>query len=347
MSNPTHAMTKATVGALAPDFTLIDDTGAAWQLSKHRNQIVILYFYPSDDTPGCTKQACSLRDNFQAFQKLGALVAGINYDSQASHKKFKAKYNLPFTLLSDPDKKVAKLYGAKRTSFLSWLVSWFISLPERKTIIIGKNGTVADIMNDVDVTTHTGTVLDKVRKLTMKKILLVVAHEGYQPVEYGHTREALEAAGYQVNVASDKEGTATAGTGSTHPHAQMYAQATVDVTINHVNAHDYDGIFLIGGKGALEHLDNEATYKMMSAAAQSCKAFGAICIAPRILAHADLLAGAKATGWDDDEKLAGIFAEHDVEYRNESVVSHGNIVTAQGPAAAAAFGEAIVAILKK
>ncbi len=147
------------VGSAAPDFTLIDDTGVPWQLSKHQGQIVVLYFYPADDTPGCTKQACSLRDSYSEFAQLGARVVGINYNDTKSHQAFKEKYHLPFTLLSDSKKSVAHLYQAD-----PWWSYWFWSMPKRKTVIIDKKGVVRSILNNVDVTTHTNTVLQALHK---------------------------------------------------------------------------------------------------------------------------------------------------------------------------------------
>lgn len=155
-----QAKTELVVGNQAPDFKLFDEAGNGWQLIKHRGNVVVLYFYPMDDTPGCTKQACSLRDNYDAFKKLGATVVGINYNSSQSHKAFKAKHHLPFTLLSDHDKKVAKLYNAK-----PWWAMWFWAIPKRKTIVIDQAGVTRSILDDVDVTTHTEEVLSEVRKL--------------------------------------------------------------------------------------------------------------------------------------------------------------------------------------
>jgi peroxiredoxin Q/BCP len=149
---------QASIGAQAPDFTLSDDTDKPWHLLKQRGKVVVLYFYPSDDTPGCTKQACSLRDGYADFSTLNVVVAGISYNSPKSHKAFKEKYHLPFNLLSDTKKQVAQLYGAKR-----W---WLAPFPKRKTIIIDQHGIVQKIFNDVDVTTHASIVLEAVKKLT-------------------------------------------------------------------------------------------------------------------------------------------------------------------------------------
>ena len=98
-------------GNVAPDFTLPDENGNQVSLSQFRGRKVILYFYPKDDTPGCTTEACGIRDSFPNFEASGAVVLGVSPDSVESHKKFKEKYNLPFTLLADTDHKVAEMYG--------------------------------------------------------------------------------------------------------------------------------------------------------------------------------------------------------------------------------------------
>ena len=103
---------KIAVGEVAPGFELADQNGQLHSLEDYRDQWVVLYFYPKDDTPGCTKEACGFRDNWKKIQKTGAVVLGISPDDEASHKKFIAKYKLPFTLLSDPNKKVMEKYGA-------------------------------------------------------------------------------------------------------------------------------------------------------------------------------------------------------------------------------------------
>src|SRR6266542_5092839 len=98
-------------GDPAPDFRLPADDGKTYALKDLRGQKVVLYFYPKDDTPGCTKEACSFRDAFADFKKRGIEVLGVSVDSEASHKKFAAKYKLPFTLLADPDHAIADAYG--------------------------------------------------------------------------------------------------------------------------------------------------------------------------------------------------------------------------------------------
>ena len=101
-----------TEGKAAPLFTLKDQAGEKVALKDFKGKDVIVYFYPKDDTPGCTKEACNFRDNWDAFKKAGVVVLGISPDDQASHQKFIGKYQLPFTLLSDPDRKVMEKYGA-------------------------------------------------------------------------------------------------------------------------------------------------------------------------------------------------------------------------------------------
>jgi thioredoxin-dependent peroxiredoxin len=100
------------VGKTAPDFTLPDADGKPVKLSSFRGKKVVLYFYPKDDTPGCTTQACGFRDNIEEIQEQNAVVIGISPDGAKSHQKFRSKYNLPFLLLSDPDHAIAEKYGA-------------------------------------------------------------------------------------------------------------------------------------------------------------------------------------------------------------------------------------------
>ncbi len=170
----------------------------------------------------------------------------------------------------------------------------------------------------------------------MKKILLVIVGVGFQQKEYFDTREVLEAAGFRVTTASDISGEATAKDGST---------VAVDVILEKVDPKNFDGIFFIGGSGALEHLDNQESNRILNEAMILQKPYGAICIAPRILARAHVLVGKKATGWDGDGILAQIFAQNNVEYIREPVVVDGNIVTGNGPDVAREFGGAIVQLL--
>ncbi len=110
---------KLKIGQLAPDFTLPDQNGKTHKLSDYKGGWVLVYFYPKDDTPGCTKEACSIRDNFPKFTKSKATVLGVSVDSVKSHAKFAEKYHLPFTILADEDKSVVKKYGVYRVPRLA------------------------------------------------------------------------------------------------------------------------------------------------------------------------------------------------------------------------------------
>jgi thioredoxin-dependent peroxiredoxin len=140
-------------GYLAPDFTLNDENEQAHHLADYVGQDIVVYFYPKDDTPGCVKEACSIRDGYSLFEERKIKVFGISYDTAASHKKFKDKHNLPFTLLSDTSKSVAKQYGSAG-----------LFLPKRKTFLINKEGLIFKTYNDVDVTSHADDILNDFQK---------------------------------------------------------------------------------------------------------------------------------------------------------------------------------------
>ncbi len=142
------AMKKVTIGSVAPDFSLPDETNALKTLSTLRGSKVALYFYPKDQTPGCTSQACSIRDTMSDLTKKGIQVWGISYDSPASHALFKEKYHLSFPLLSDSNKKVASLYGVKGLLFA-----------KRITFLIDEHGIVVAIIKDIDVANHAQQIL--------------------------------------------------------------------------------------------------------------------------------------------------------------------------------------------
>jgi thioredoxin-dependent peroxiredoxin len=145
------------IGDFAPNFTLTSNDGEKVSLEDFRGKNVVLYFYPKDMTPGCTTEACSFRDNYKEIKKRGAEIIGISADSTASHKKFIGKYELPFILLSDPDKNVAKLYDVwKRKSLYGKL---FFGI-ERSTFIIDEKGKIKAIFRKVKVEGHTKAVLD-------------------------------------------------------------------------------------------------------------------------------------------------------------------------------------------
>lgn len=150
-------------GDLAPDFTLDDQNHQPHTLSSYRGQWVLIYFYPKDDTPGCTTEACGLRDNFPEFQNVSAVILGISKDSVASHQKFTEKYDLPFTLLSDPDHKVLKTYDAwGEKSFMGKLTIGI----RRCSYLIDPNGKIAKIYPKVKPPEHAEEVLKDLQELT-------------------------------------------------------------------------------------------------------------------------------------------------------------------------------------
>jgi peroxiredoxin Q/BCP len=126
-------MKTATVGQPAPDFALRDGEGREWRLSDHRGRVVALLFYPGDETPVCTRQMCSVRDNWDAYRETGAEVVGISTDSAESHQKFAEHHELPLRLLSDPKGEVSKLYSAK---------SWLPGRSARAVVVIDAAGIV-------------------------------------------------------------------------------------------------------------------------------------------------------------------------------------------------------------
>lgn len=127
------------IGTKAPDFTLPDQNGKMHSLSDYRGQKVVLYFYPKDMTAGCTKQACGFAELYPQFQEKGAVVLGVSKDSVASHKRFEEKYNLPFTILSDPEKEVIQAYDVWKEKKLYGKVSMGVV---RTTYLIDEEGTI-------------------------------------------------------------------------------------------------------------------------------------------------------------------------------------------------------------
>jgi peroxiredoxin Q/BCP len=143
-------------GKPAPDFELTSDAGERVKLSSLRGKPVVLYFYPKDDTPGCTTQACGIRDVYSDFRERGAVVLGVSPDDEASHVRFKEKYSLPFTLLADPEHEVAEEYGVWKERNRYGKTSMGI---ERSTFVIDADGNVSTVMRRVTPDTHAADVL--------------------------------------------------------------------------------------------------------------------------------------------------------------------------------------------
>ncbi len=155
-------MNLAQMGKKAPSFSLPDQNRKKHKLSEYVGKWVLLYFYPKDDTPGCTKEACMLRDNFPSFKKLGITVFGVSADNEKSHKKFEEKYQLPFTLLSDVDHTVAEKYGA-------WGLKKFMGREyegmHRVSFLINGEGKIAKVYEKVRPEVHAEEVLGDLKEL--------------------------------------------------------------------------------------------------------------------------------------------------------------------------------------
>jgi len=143
-------------GTLAPDFALLDENGDVRRLSDYRGQPVVLYFYPKDETPGCTTEACGFRDDYSAYQQAGVVILGVSPDSPESHAKFKARHQLPFSLLSDVDHKVCEQYGV-------WGPKKFMGRSYegvlRTTFVIGPDGHILKVFENVKPAGHSKEVL--------------------------------------------------------------------------------------------------------------------------------------------------------------------------------------------
>ena len=142
----------------APDFKLNDESGNIISLDYFRGKWVVIFFYPKDDTPGCTNEVCNFRDDFSTIKSLGAHVIGISLDKTTSHQKFKEKYQLPFKLLSDPQGEVAKKYGAL-FKFM------FIKFSRRHSFIIDPQGLIRKEYRSVNPATHSIQIIDDLRTL--------------------------------------------------------------------------------------------------------------------------------------------------------------------------------------
>jgi peroxiredoxin Q/BCP len=148
------------IGTKAPDFSLVDQEGTTHTLSQYKGQYVLLYFYPKDDTPGCTKEACAIADVYNDFQKNNVAVLGVSKDSPQSHKKFAQKYNLPFTLLSDPKATVCGAYDAwQDKSMYGRLFKGIV----RISYLIDKDGNIARVYPKVDPANHALEILKDIK----------------------------------------------------------------------------------------------------------------------------------------------------------------------------------------
>jgi thioredoxin-dependent peroxiredoxin len=148
-------------GSKAPDFTLTSDEGKQISLKDFQGKKVVLYFYPKDDTPGCTKEACSFTENLDRVKKSGAVVLGVSADSVESHKKFKQKYGLNFPLLSDPDRTVIQKYDVWKEKNMYGKTTMGV---ERTTFVIDEEGKIYHIFPKVKVDGHTDEVIEKLQQ---------------------------------------------------------------------------------------------------------------------------------------------------------------------------------------
>lgn len=155
-------MALPTIGSIAPDFTLADQDGAEHTLSQYKGKYVLVYFYPKDDTPGCTKEACSLGEYMPDFSKSDAVILGISPDTVKSHKKFTEKYGLKFTLLADPEKKAISAYDV-------WGLKKFMGREYegvyRTSFLVAPDGTIAKVYEGVKPEAHAAEVLADLQEL--------------------------------------------------------------------------------------------------------------------------------------------------------------------------------------
>ncbi|MBS1568207.1 MAG: thioredoxin-dependent thiol peroxidase [Bacteroidetes bacterium] len=150
-------MDQLKIGQDAPDFQGVDQDGSPIRLADFKGRKLVLYFYPKDDTPGCTAEACSLRDGHAALRKAGYEVLGVSPDKSSKHSKFAAKYALPFRLLADPEKEAAKAYGVwGRKKFMGRTYDGIL----RTTFLIDEKGVITDIIRDVRTKDHAAQVLE-------------------------------------------------------------------------------------------------------------------------------------------------------------------------------------------
>jgi peroxiredoxin Q/BCP len=153
-----YASSNLLIDQNAPNFTLNDTKGNTHSLSDYRGKYLVLYFYPKNDTPACTKEACHFRDDMTQLEKLGAKIVGVSVDSIESNGKFAEKYSLPFTLLADTDGKVAASYNALTNLFV-------IKIAKRHTFLIAPDGKIKKIYTSVNVSNHSQQIIDDLKAL--------------------------------------------------------------------------------------------------------------------------------------------------------------------------------------
>lgn len=154
-----HTGVPPQAGTSAPDFRLPDQHGKLRSLSDYAGRWLVLYFYPKDDTPGCTREACAFRDGLTKLETAGAAVVGISLDTQQSHQRFADKYKLPFALLADTDGSVARQYGV--------LMDWGVfRMAKRMTFLIAPSGMVYKVFGQIDPNKHAGEILSELEKTT-------------------------------------------------------------------------------------------------------------------------------------------------------------------------------------
>lgn len=154
-------MATPKIGNKAPDFSLSDADGKKVKLSNFKGKKVILYFYPRDNTPGCTQEACDFRDTKKKFDQADSVILGISPDSEKSHQNFRSKFDLPFVLLSDPDRKVAEAYGVFKEKKMYGKTVMGI---ERSTFLIDEQGKLVKEMRKVNVKGHVDQVLELIQE---------------------------------------------------------------------------------------------------------------------------------------------------------------------------------------
>jgi peroxiredoxin Q/BCP len=158
-----NAQAPLSIGAAAPAFKLPDQNGQVHTLEEYKGKWLVLYFYPKDQTPGCTTEACEFRDNVFAFRDANAVIVGVSVDDVESHKKFESKHSLPFTLLADSNKEMTKTYGMLKKYMGT------MELARRETFLIDPNGRIAKIYRDVEPKGHSQAVLGDIKALAVAK----------------------------------------------------------------------------------------------------------------------------------------------------------------------------------